>query len=484
MTSFEKDLAEISRRETHLWAIALLLLVTVVGVAAGAFYVLFSRSGGLDIVGRSIVMRALPALLVLILVFCGYVIHTRSSFSKIRNLFEAQALRDSLTGLFNRQSFPERIAQEMLRSKRNENLLGILLCDLDHFKHINDTYGHPKGDEVLQQVAKAVLGATRGTDMVFRWGGDEILAVLSPTERSGALTVGRRIREEVAKVKDETGCPVDLSIGVAFYPEHGQEVADLIQLADKALYIAKRSGDKLHVGEEELPLGEDAVKLVFQPVVHSSSRETLGYEILSRDPEGKVSIMELFRRYQAVGQLNDLKRRIFLQQIRETEKLGLPRVFINVDFDLLKSVEPVDKPPNAEIILEISEAETVRQVEKYLAVVESWREKGFLFAIDDFGAGFMSLPFVAQLLPAFIKMDRSAFVQAADSERFGGFLKDMISAMGNYSSQGIIAEGVETEEELEFVASLGVGKVQGHLTGRPAELEETEEKTAAGAAKS
>ena len=156
-------------------------------------------------------------------------------------------------------------------------------------------------------------------------------------------------------------------------------------------------------------------------------------------------------------------------------------VFINVDFDLLRSVDPVDKPPNAEVILEISEAETVSQVAKYLAVVERWREKGYLFAIDDFGAGFMSLPFVAQLLPSFIKMDRSAFLQAADSERFGSFLRDMISAMRNYSTQGIIAEGVETEAELEVVTRLGVRQIQGHLTGRPGSLEEHAEETAAAA---
>lgn len=474
-TSFEKDLAEISRRETHLWAVTLGLLVLMVGVLALTFFMVLADPNSPLSLNRAAVTRAAPALLLLILVFCIYVAWARKSFSKVRTLFETQALKDSLTGLLNRQSFSERTARELRRADRNKAVLGVLLCDLDDFKKVNDTYGHPIGDEVLQHVAKAVLSATRGTDIVFRWGGDEILVLLSPTERGGALTVAQRIREEVKAVTLAAEYPVDVSIGISLYPEHATDAEEMIRLADKALYIAKKSGEKTHIGEEELPLGEDAVTLAFQAVVESTSRTVIGYEILSRDPEGKLSITELFRRYEAVGQLTDLKRMILAKQLAAVSERSIKRAFINVDFALLQGLDPLPKPKDAEVILEISESEAVKSVDRYLDVIDAWREQGFRFAIDDFGSGFLSLPFVARLVPTFIKMDRSAILQAAASERFGEFLRDMLGAMRNYSRHGIIAEGVETEYELKVVNDLGVSQVQGHLLGLPGDLDRSEE---------
>ena len=155
--------------------------------------------------------------------------------------------------------------------------------------------------------------------------------------------------------------------------------------------------------------------------------------------------------------------------------MGLKRVFVNVDFELLKSLEPFDPPSGTEIVLDISEAEAGLGIAAYFEVIEDWRTRGYKFAIDDFGAGFISLQFVAQLFPSFIKMDRSAIVEAKGSERYSAFLRDMLGAMRNYSEQGIIAEGVETDEELEIVRRLGVDQVQGHLIGRPVEMLEPED---------
>jgi EAL domain-containing protein (putative c-di-GMP-specific phosphodiesterase class I) len=172
-----------------------------------------------------------------------------------------------------------------------------------------------------------------------------------------------------------------------------------------------------------------------------------------------------------VGQLSEFKQMIFRAQLKAAVQRKLSRIFINVDFILLEGMEPLDLPPGIEVVLDISEAEAVHNIARYLEVVELWRAKGYKFAIDDFGSSFISLPFVAQLFPSFIKMDRSALIQASGSERFNGFLRDMVAAMRNYSDQGIIAEGVETEEELRVVKDLGVDQVQGHLTGRPESMD-------------
>jgi diguanylate cyclase (GGDEF)-like protein len=382
-----------------------------------------------------------------------------------------QAIRDSLTNLYNRRYFNSRLEEEIALADRNKYCLGILLCDLDHFKAINDSRGHQAGDEVLKVVAHSIKEATRGADLIFRWGGDEMVVVLTNSTREGALTAAERIRAGIHKISEQVQLEVDLSIGVALYPEHGKSVDELIRLADLALYIAKKGGDKVHIGKEEYPLDENAICVVFQPVVDVRTDQVLGYEALSRDPHGKLEILELFKRYAAVGQLTELKSLCFKLQLKMALASGLKRVFINVDFKVLSKNEPQPKPPNIEVILELSESESLHNVENALKLARKWQEKGYKFAIDDFGTGFMSLPFIAQLIPNYIKLDRSTIMQSVSSESFRGFLKDLILALRNYSTEGIIAEGIETEKEFKAVTDIGVYLFQGFLLGKPKQLE-------------
>jgi diguanylate cyclase (GGDEF)-like protein len=381
-----------------------------------------------------------------------------------------QAVRDSLTGLYNRRYFNQRVAEEIARADRNQKTLAILLCDLDHFKSINDTRGHQVGDEVLKTVAMGIQDATRGTDLVFRWGGDEIVVILSNTDREGVLTVSERIRKGIRKINDQNKILSDISIGVVLYPEHGRSVDELIRIADQALYIAKKGGDKIHIGIEEYRLDEYTIKVVFQLVMDIRSGQVIGYEALSRDGQGKLGILELFRRYQAIGQLNELKCLCFQSQFRAIEQLGLKRVFINVDFNVLRQLGSVPKPVETEVILEISELEALHDVENHLRIAREWRDQGYKFAIDDFGAGFISLPFIARLVPEFIKIDRSTLLHAVTSKQFKEFMIGMVFGLKNYASEGIIAEGVETEKELRIVKDMGIVFMQGFLFGKPQEL--------------
>ena len=381
-----------------------------------------------------------------------------------------QAIRDSLTNLYNRRYFNHRIEEEIARADRNQHTLAILLCDLDHFRAINDTGGHQVGDEVLKAVAREIQESTRGADLVFRWGGDEIVVVLSDTTREGILIAGERLRRGVRTVSEQAHVDLDLSIGVALYPDHGRDIDELIRLADRALYIAKKGGDKIHIGEEEYQLDEHSIKVVFQPVVDIRSDEILGYEALSRDAQGKLSILDFFGRYQAIGQLNELKRICFRSQLKVAGELGLKRVFINVDFNVLNQLELPTKPSGMEVILEISEVEALHDIENHLKMARKWRAQGYKFAIDDFGAGFISLPFIAQLIPDYIKLDRSTILQAVSSEEFRRFLKDLVLALHNYVREGIITEGIETSKELQVVREIGIHIVQGFLLGKPQEL--------------
>lgn len=390
--------------------------------------------------------------------------------SKRRNAQAAlaeQAIRDPLTGVYNREYFNSRIEEEIYCSDRYEDDMAILLCDLDNFKAINAVHGHLTGDDLLKKVAKSIGYSTRGTDLVFRWGADEIVAILSNVSRNEALNTASRIRNGIQNIKQSTRFDFDISIGVSMYPEHGSNPNELMRMAERALHIAKKSGKHFHIGEEEYRLDEKTIKVVFQPVIDLKSNEVLGYEALSRDPKGQNSIIELFKKYEAIGKINALKSLCFTSQMKCVKKMGLTRVFINVDFNLLSHMEVVSPPPGVEVTLELSESDVLYDVDNHLKIVKKWRERGYQFAIDDFGAGFVSLAFIAELMPDYIKLDRSILVQAVASEQFRMFARDLVRALRNYSKKGIIIEGVEKKKELEVVKIMDIDLAQGYYLGKP-----------------
>jgi diguanylate cyclase (GGDEF)-like protein/PAS domain S-box-containing protein len=387
-----------------------------------------------------------------------------------------QAIRDALTGLYNRRYFDRRIRSELARAERSRQPMAMLLCDLDRFKAVNDTRGHQAGDESLKLVSKAVLNSVRGIDLVFRWGGDEIMVVLPETTREGARTTAERIRAKIRHIAGNVSPDLDVSTGIALYPEHGSSEDDLIRIADLALYISKKGGDKIHVGAEEYDLDKTSSKVTFQPavavqpIVDLRSKQIIGYEALTRDPAGKVSVLELFKKYEIIGKLGELKWVCFQVQLKAAQEAGLHTVFINVDFALLSTYGLVPKPAGIDVVLEISELEALHDIDAKLEVANRWRRLGYKFAIDDFGAGFISLPFVARLVPDYLKIDRSTILQAVSAAQFKEFLAGLVVALKSYATHGIIAEGIETEQELRTVEELGVSLVQGFLFGRPYEL--------------
>lgn len=378
-----------------------------------------------------------------------------------------EAIRDPLTDLYNRRHFKERVVQEIERAARDGSTLAILLCDLDHFKAINDSRGHAYGDDVLKSVAVAIRGATRGTDLHFRWGGDEIVVILSKTSTDGVLIAAERIRNAIRTYAEREHLRLDASIGVALYPQHGTDEDELLRAADLAMYVAKKSGDRVRVGVDEYAIDERCVRFVHQPIVELSSGTVFGHEVFARDPGGSLSPLELFKKYHAVGQLGRLKRVIFGMQIEQARTAGVERLFLNADIDFLNRTEPVPLPEGLRAIVEISELDANARTEDRLAAVERWRAAGYGFALDDFGAGYVSLPHLALIRPEFVKIDRSSVVHATESPKYREFLRHLVRAAAEFTTGGIVAEGIELETELEVARELGAGYAQGYLLGRP-----------------
>lgn len=394
-----------------------------------------------------------------------------SERQQLQEQLQELAIHDPLTGLYNRRYFNQRCAEEMTRYKRTGRPFAILLCDLDHFKLVNDAFGHPVGDEILKLVAKQLKEALREVDLVFRWGGDEFILILPDVSQSGVLSIIERIRRKVRSVNEYASVTIDCSIGAAFYPTHASNIEALVQIADRALYFSKETQSHFHIGDEEYKLETRSIKMVFQPIWDIRTNQILGYEALSRDPKEELSILELFKQYNAIGQLRDLKLFCFKQQLKIAKEQGVKKLFLNVDFDMLFHLEPIPKPAEMDVILEFSEAEALYKPEQNLAIAKEWREKGgYHFAIDDFGSGFISFSFMLNLIPEYIKIDRSVIVQAAVSLKFKKFLKNLADTLRYYVREDIIAEGVETSEELETVKSAGILFAQGFLLGKPQEL--------------
>ena len=393
---------------------------------------------------------------------------------QMQDTIEQQAIHDSLTDLYNRRYFDLQLEHELKRSHRNGKPFALIICDVDNFKQVNDSRGHQVGDTLLKEIGNSLLLAARGSDLVFRWGGDEFAVIVTEASREGAQIVAERMRTNLLALNErsEFGSAIDLSVGVALFPEHGNTCESLIQAADRALYIAKKSDEKIQIGEDKYRLDESTIKIVFQRIVSIPKGEIIGYEALSRDPKEKLSVYSLFKKYQAIGKLTELKRICFVEQIKKSQKIGLSRVFINIDFILLDQMDPFSIPPGREVILEISELEALHDIERHLVIAEKWRARGFKFAIDDFGAGFISLPFMARLMPDYIKLDRSTMLQAVSNSTFRKFATNLVRTLKHFVKSGIIVEGVETREELEVVKEMGIEIVQGFLFGKPAELEE------------
>lgn len=379
-----------------------------------------------------------------------------------------QAIRDPLTELYNRRHLSDVLLEEIEGADRDQQI-AILMCDLDRFKAINDERGHQTGDEVLRAVAKGILESTRGADVVSRWGGDEIVVLLARSSRDGALVAAERVRKTVRRIAAEHELDFDVSIGIAFYPQHGTTEDELMRVADRALYTAKQTGERIHVGDAAA-LGPHSARVVFQPIVALSSGTVIAYEALARDPEGSGNVEQLFEKHRAIGRLRELKQVVFKTQLAAAGELGLPGVFLNVDFELLRTLAPVDPPAGLRVVLELSEREALGDLDEQLATVRAWRERGYEFAIDDFGAGFISYPFLSLLVPQYVKVDRTMICQALSSAQFREFLALLLDAVRTYTTAGVIAEGIENEQELQVARDLGIDHAQGFLFGRPNEL--------------
>ncbi len=430
------------------------------------------------------------------------------------------AYHDVLTSLPNRKAFYEllddKLAQEYRAKQQDERRKPVLIkkwallfLDVDRFKNINDTLGHDVGDELLKVVATRLRTCLRREDHIFRLGGDEFTVIVNelanPLE---AANVACKIQQEIAqphRIKEHL-LYVTASIGISIYPDDGEKVEVLVKNADLAMYAAKAEGSSCHFFTEEMnqralermqlesglrqAIEQHQFVLYYQPLVNSSN-DIVGIEALIRwnHPEkGIISptqFIPLAEETRTIVLIGKWVLRTACRQLKKWHDIGYDKLYISVNVatrqfkepDFVETVEHilVSTGLNPEYLkLEVTESSIMEKPKEAIAKMQALRAKGVHFSIDDFGTGYSSLNQMKHFPVDTLKIDKSFVTEAVNNRDDQEIIKAILSMAHNLHID-TVAEGVETEEQREFLTREGCCMMQGYYFGRPVCVEEFEE---------
>jgi diguanylate cyclase (GGDEF)-like protein len=402
-----------------------------------------------------------------------------------RETLREQARTDGLTGLLNHRACHERLGEEIERAAALERPLSVVVLDLDHFKTVNDAYGHAEGDKVLIAVAEKLRSAVRDDDIVARLGGEEFALILPGVEGAPAAEAAERARAAIAEVVVGVGA-LSCSAGVASFPGDERDAGRLLELADGALYWAKRSGrdqsrryDSRLAGQlsgdgqraeiEALLAREDAIVPVFQPLLELATGRVAGYEALARMPEGPFRAPDQwFNQAHRAGLGPALEAAALRAALRAHGRPERTFLALNVSPGALLSAEVrAALPDDLEgIVIELTEHElfsTDLALDRELALL---RARGARIALDDAGNGYAGLQQIIRIAPDILKLDRSLVDGVhGDPHRFA--LLEALISFASTTRAAVCAEGVETLDDLAVLASMDVTYAQGWALARP-----------------
>ena len=423
---------------------------------------------------------------------------------------EQMAFYDTLTGLANRRLFRNRLEHILNNLNREGTHLGLILIDLDHFKHVNDSLGHDSGDALLSLIASRLQHCVRASDTVARLGGDEFAVLLPGISSSVAISnITQKILQALKEpiVLHEREIRITGSAGIAIAPEDANSAETLVKNADLALYQAKDHGrnnyqffSKTMTTElvNHLQLVDDLRKavngnqfgLVFQPQVDLKSGALIGFEALLRwqhEQRGTVSPMKFIPIAEETGLILPLGRWVIAQacqQLRQllNQQLVTDKVVMTVnlsvkqlqDDELIQFVgtqlEAHDLKPG-QLEFELTETVLMENLSATVEHLEALRELGIHISIDDFGTGYSSLGYLKRLPVNIIKVDRS-FVSEIPQDKDDMEITAAVIAMAHNLNYEVVAEGVETTEQLDFLRQCGCDYGQGYLFGKPLDEQE------------
>lgn len=419
---------------------------------------------------------------------------------------ERQATYDSLTNLPNRVLFNDRLTTSMQRAARKGSKIAVLFIDLDRFKPVNDNHGHQTGDKLLVEAANRISSCMRDSDTVSRLSGDEFGAILSDIDNYvDVLMVSEKVHEIMQEPYNIDGKSLycSASIGIAIYPADGDDAQSLIQKADQAMYEVKSSGrngwqfytkEMQSKSEYRHNLLNDLINAVaqnklsahYQPIIDLKSLQITKCESLSRwqKEDGTfIPPIEFINLAEESGLINKIdlsmlenSARVIRNIQQEIVNIGLtinvsPRLFHTKDKALenwLESIRVISQ--QIDITVEITERLLTNDSEKALSVLNTLKEFGVKIAIDDFGTGYSSLSYLVKFPVDIIKIDRS-FIDSIGQESSAETLIETILLMAKRLDIQVVAEGIETQQQLDFLILHQCDFGQGYFLAKPMPLE-------------
>lgn len=434
-----------------------------------------------------------------------------SSIKKSQEQLEYIAHHDPLTKLPNRLLLDERLKQSIKQASRIEKSLAVIFLDLDHFKHINDSFGHPLGDELLKQVSDRILHTLRGTDTIARVGGDEFIIILENIDKyeNVGLTTEKLITSfELPFQLSTNEISISASLGISLYPHDGKTAEELLRNADSAMYKAKEAGrntfqfytKKMTDEAYERVTIENEIRqalvnkefiLNYQPQWNLATHQLIGLEALIRwnHPEkGLIPPSKFIPVAEDSGLILQIDKWVINQACQQTKawiESGLynGQIAINISGiqfnrgDLQKDVKQAlekSQLPVSFLELEITEGYLMNNISKSIDQLKALKSLGVTISIDDFGTGYSSLSYLKQLPIQKLKIDQS-FIRDIPSDPNDMAIANAILALGKSLDLRVIAEGVETEAQSKFLADNGCPEVQGYLYSRPLSTDKVDE---------
>ncbi len=418
------------------------------------------------------------------------------------------AHHDPLTGLPNRLLFFDRLEQSIRRGHRQRRGFALLFLDLDQFKQINDTFGHELGDRLLKQVAERLCSAVRESDTVARIGGDEFAVILEGLQAPSDVVVGVQHLVQAFEEPFDVGghrFTVSCSIGIALYPQDGEDVHTLLRNADTAMFRAKAAGRNTYrLYDEEMTretvararmetalrqaVERGELEVRYQPQHALEDGRLVGFEALLRwrHPDlGEVPPAQFLPLAEETGLMERVGARVLeaaCRQVAAWRRAGLPQVRMAVNLScrqlrdpalpeqVARRLEETGCPASA-LEFEVTENFVMSRLEPAVATLERLRAMGIELAIDDFGTGYSSLAYLKTLPLSRLKIDRS-FVGGVPGDENDSAIVRAVVALAHALGLKVLAEGVEREEQVEFLRDAGCDEVQGYLYGAPVTAEE------------
>ncbi len=424
-------------------------------------------------------------------------------FKQNEQRLEHMAHYDILTNLPNRSLMYDRLNQAIRLAKRYHSTVAVMLLDVDRFKEVNDTMGHHIGDQLLVQAASRLIGCVRETDTVARMGGDEFLAILPEIgTTANAVHMAQKFLEALSTPfkLEEHEVLVSGSVGMTMYPNDGQDEHLLVKNADTAMYHAKAQGkNNFKFFTEEInksaierfrlesrfrrALEKLEFQLNYQPKVDIRSRKIVGMEALLRwyhPDQGHVNpalFIPLAEETGLVVQLGEWALKEACRQNKEWQDEGLPPLRVSVNLsplhfhkkdlpDIVGGILEETGLAPKHLMLEITEGTIIEKVEETIETLKKFRKMGIGVSIDDFGTGFSSLNYLNRFSIDELKIDKS-FVSDILSDHDSRKVITAIIALAHNLNLTVVAEGVETEEQFEFLRGRDCDEIQGYYLSRP-----------------